>query len=169
MKKVLIFSIIILVFGLGFVSGNFISKFSDKNEIKKVTGIGGVFFKSKDPKKLKEWYQTNLGMNMDQYGTMFEWREGSDASKLGLTQWSLFSDKTKYFNPSEKEFMINYRVADLTALVEELKASGVTLTDTLQPTDYGKFIHIMDIDGNKIELWEPVDTSFDEYTKGRTK
>ena len=169
MKKILVFVLLAFIFGLGFVSGNFISKSSDKNDLKKVTGVGGIFFKSKDPKALKEWYSANLGLNMDQYGTMFEWREGSDASKLGLTQWSVFKETTKYFEPSTKDFMINYRVHSLEPLVEELKKAGVTFTDTLQPTDYGKFIHLMDIDGNKIELWEPVDSSFDEYTKGRTK
>ena len=169
MKKTFLFTLIAIVFGLGFVSGNFILRSSDKSDMKKVTGLGGIFFKAKEPKKLKEWYKNNLGLNMDQYGTMFEWRQGDDAAKLGLTQWSVFNDKTNYFEPSSKDFMINYRVADLVSLVDELKKNGVTITDTLQPTDYGKFIHIMDMEGNKIELWEPVDASFDDFVKGRTK
>lgn len=135
----------------------------------KVTGIGGIFFKSKNPKTLREWYKTHLGLNTDGYGTSFEWREGADSSKYGFTQWSPFSEKTTYFAPSEKEFMINYRVNNLEALIEELKKAGVTITDTMESYDYGKFIHIMDCEGNKIELWEPSDEEYNKIVKGRTK
>ena len=137
--------------------------------MKKVTGIGGIFFKCKDPDKMKEWYKKHLGLATDQYGTSFEWRQGDDASKKGFTQWSPFSDTAKYFQPSEKEFMINYRVADLEALVAELRDEGVTIVDNIETFEYGKFVHILDEEGNKIELWEPVDEEYDKIVDGRTK
>ncbi len=124
--------------------------------MKKVTGIGGVFFKSKDPKAINEWYKTHLGFDTTPYGTSFEWKQLED-DKKGLTQWNAFPDATKYFEPSTKEFMINYRVENLEALVEELKKEGVTILDKMETYDYGKFIHILDPEGNKIELWEPAD------------
>ena len=125
--------------------------------MKKVTGIGGIFFKSKDPKKMNEWYQKHLGLNTNPYGASFEWFESEDSSKKAQTQWTPFPENTDYFAPSEREFMINYRVENLEALVEELKKEGVTILDELASYDYGKFIHILDAEGNKIELWEPID------------
>lgn len=136
---------------------------------KRVTSIGGVFFKSQDPMTLKAWYQKHLGLQMDEYGTNFEWRQGEDPSLYGFTQWSAFNHATKYFEPSTKDFMINYRVADLAWLVEELKKEGVTVVDEMETFDYGKFVHIMDPEGNKIELWEPVDEEYDKIVVGRTK
>lgn len=123
--------------------------------MKKVTGIGGIFFKCKDAAKLKDWYQKHLGLNTNQYGATFEWYEGDDNTKRAQTQWSPFNETTKYFEPSAKEFMINYRVENLEALVEELKKEGVTVVDEIESFDYGKFVHIIDLEGNKIELWEP--------------
>ena len=123
--------------------------------MKKVTGIGGIFFKCKDPDKIKDWYKTHLGLNTNEYGATFEWRAETDSTTKGSTQWSPFAETTKYFDPSTKDFMINYRVADLKALVEELKKEGVTIVDKIESYDYGKFVHIIDIEGNKIELWEP--------------
>jgi predicted enzyme related to lactoylglutathione lyase len=128
--------------------------------MKKVTGIGGIFFKCKDPKAINEWYNTHLGFNTSPYGTSFEWRpidptEGE--AKKGLTQWNPFAENTKYFEPSTKDFMINYRVENLEALVEELKKENVTILDKIETYDYGKFVHILDIEGNKIQLWEPKD------------
>ena len=123
--------------------------------MKKVTGIGGIFFKCKDPDKMKEWYNTHLGLNAGQYGASFEWLQAEDPTKKGLTQWNLNSETAKLYEPSTKDFMINYRVADLEALVEELKKEGVTVVDKIEDSDYGKFVHIIDIEGNKVELWEP--------------
>ncbi len=137
--------------------------------LKKVTGIGGVFFKCKDPKKLKEWYKIHLGFQTDLYGTNFAWYQGADSTKKGFTQWSTFSDSTNYFQPSKKDFMLNYRVSNLEALVEQLKKEGVTITDVIETYNYGKFVHIMDPEGNKIELWEPNDIEYDKFGGGRTK
>jgi predicted enzyme related to lactoylglutathione lyase len=137
--------------------------------MKRVTGIGGIFFKAEDPDKIKKWYKTHLGFNTDQYGTNFEWREGADPVRYGFTQWSPFSKNTTYFEPSESGFMINYRVVNLEALVDELKKEGVTILDEIETYDYGKFVHILDVEGNKIELWEPNDVEYDKIVGGRTK
>jgi predicted enzyme related to lactoylglutathione lyase len=123
--------------------------------MKKVTGIGGVFFKCNDPKAINEWYKTHLGLETTAYGVSFEWRHLEDSNKKGLTQWNAFPDSTKYFEPSGKEFMINYRVENLESLVEELRKQNVTILDEIATYDYGKFVHILDMEGNKIELWEP--------------
>jgi len=125
--------------------------------MKRVTGIGGIFFKCQDPEKIKEWYTSHLGIEISPYGAKFDWHQDSDPKKKGYTLWSPFSEKTKYFEPSTKDFMINYRVENLEALVEELKKEGVTILDDLIVHEYGKFIHILDIEGNKIELWESAD------------
>lgn len=124
----------------------------------KVTGIGGVFFKTEDPKATKDWYKKHLGFNTDDWGASF-WhkdKEGNDA----MTQWSPFAKDTKHFEPSKKEFMFNYRVENLVELLEELKQEGVTVIGKIEEYSYGKFGWIMDLDGNKIELWEPVDKAF---------
>lgn len=122
--------------------------------MKKVTGIGGIFFKCKDAKGMKEWYGKNLGLPTTDYGATFEWREAEDTSVEGSTTWSTFPEDTKYFAPSTKDFMINYRVVNIEALVEQLKNDGVTILDEIEASDYGKFVHILDPEGNKIELWE---------------
>lgn len=137
-------------------------------EMKRVTGIGGVFFKSKDPAKMREWYQKHLGFKLNEYGTLFEWRSTNEPDQKAYTQWSPFSEKTKYFQPSEKEFMINYRVENLEKLIEALKQESVQVVDEIQTFEYGKFAHIMDIEGNKIELWEPVDSVFTKMYEGNT-
>ncbi len=171
MKKTSIIGLAIAIsFCFGFAFKSIISKpIQEPTTMKKVTGIGGIFFKCKDPQKMKDWYKTHLGFNTDQYGTMFEWREADDSTKKGTTQWSPFKETTTYFAPSTKEFMINYRVANLEALVEELKKEGVTILDAMETYDYGKFIHILDAEGNKIELWEPIDEAFDQQDGGKTK
>jgi predicted enzyme related to lactoylglutathione lyase len=142
------------LFGFGFKT---ILSNKKNAKMKKVTGIGGVFFKCKDPNAMNEWYKTHLGFNTNQYGASFEWRESDDSTKKGLTQWTPFAEKTKYFEPSTKDFMINYRVENLEALVEELKKENITIVDKMEVYDYGKFIHILDPEGNKIELWEPIE------------
>lgn len=136
---------------------------------KRVTGIGGIFFKVKDPDKTKSWYQTHLGLNTDQYGTTFEWRNSEKPAHKGFTQWSPMKDDTTYFKPSEKDFMINYRVENLVEMVSQLKAEGVIILDEIEDTEYGKFVHILDPDGHSIELWEPIDEVYDELVGGRTK
>ena len=123
--------------------------------MKRVTGIGGIFFKCRDPKKMTEWYRQHLGLNTNPYGATFEWFEEADSSTKAQTQWSPFPESTDYFEPSARDFMMNYRVENLEALVEVLKNEGVTIVDEIETYDYGKFVHILDAEGNKVELWEP--------------
>lgn len=167
MKKT---SLIILAIAASFCFGFAVKTITtnhsnDNTKMKKVTGIGGIFFKCKDPKKMKEWYQTHLGLNTNQYGTVFEWYQGADSTKKGFSQWSPFGEKTKYFEPSTKDYMINYRVDNLVMLVEELKKNGVTVVDTIETADYGKFVHILDVEGTKLELWEPNDIEYEKLGK----
>ncbi|MEM9858695.1 MAG: VOC family protein [Bacteroidota bacterium] len=131
----------------------------------KVTGIGGIFFKTPNPNKIKAWYAKHLGLKTDEYGSLFEFRLADDPDSKGYLQWSPFEEKTTYFEPSQKDFMINYRVENLIELVEELKNSGVTILDKIEEYEYGKFVHILDPDNNKVELWEPIDTAFDKESK----
>ena len=162
----LIVSGLTISFYLGYAFNNLVSKNNiEQKKLKRVTGIGGIFFKCKDPKALREWYQTHLGLNTNQYGSVFEWYQGADSTKKGFSQWSPFKETTKYFAPSTKEFMINYRVDNLDLLLVELKKEGVTIADTMQTYDYGKFVHIMDLEGNKIELWEPNDVVYEQMGK----
>lgn len=166
MKKIVLVFIIAVSFLSGFAFNAVL--FKGRNippAYKKVTGIGGIFFKCKDPKKVREWYQQHLGFKTNQYGAVFEWRQGADTTKKGFTQWSPFNEKTKYFEPSTKDFMINYRVENLTALVADLKKEGVTVLDSIETYDYGKFVHVLDVEGNKIELWEPNDIEYDKMGK----
>jgi predicted enzyme related to lactoylglutathione lyase len=135
--------------------------------MKRVTSLGGIFFKCQDPEKMKKWYSDHLGLKTDEYGTNFEWRKSSDPAMKGFTVWSPFSNDSKYFDPSKKEFMINYRVDNIEALIDVLRKEGVTILDDIDASEYGKFIHIMDPEGNKIELWEPVDDEFDRMIKVR--
>ncbi|HLS10537.1 MAG TPA: hypothetical protein VK050_00090 [Flavobacteriaceae bacterium] len=93
----------------------------------RVTGVGGIFFKSKNPDKMKAWYKANLGLDTDPWGTNFEWYQGGNPSKKGFTQWSLFEEESTHFEPSKKEFMINYRVVHIEKLLEKLRQNGVTI------------------------------------------
>lgn len=119
----------------------------------RVTGIGGLFFKTEDPKATKDWYRKYLGFNTDDWGCTFLGKDknGNDCT----TQWSPFKNDTDYFEPSKKDFMFNYRVENLSELLAELKKEGVTVIDKVEEYEYGKFGWILDLDGTKIELWEP--------------
>lgn len=167
MKKKIFFTfLLVATFGLGFAFKSLITTINYEDTTpKRVTSLGGIFFKCKEPKKVRAWYQEHLGLNVNQYGSVFEWWQGADSSKKGFTQWSPFGEKTKYFEPSTKDFMINYRVDNLEWLVEQLKKEGVTITDTIEAASYGKFVHIMDIENNKIELWEPNDIEYEKLGK----
>ncbi|EJO79841.1 VOC family protein [Leptospira interrogans] len=121
----------------------------------KVTGIGGIFFFSDNPQETKEWYAKNLGLETNEWGSTFESRDVNKPDEINYLQWSLFKKGSEYFSPSKKDFMINYRVQNIEGLVDKLKQNGVTILDSITSYDYGKFVHIMDAEGNKIELWEP--------------
>lgn len=167
MKKSFLFTLALFSsFGLGYAFSHFVNASAENGHTpKKVTGIGGIFFKCKEPAKVREWYQKNLGLETNQYGSVFEWRQGADSTKKGFTQWSPFNEKTKYFLPSTKEFMINYRVENMEALLLTLRSNGVEILDSVATYDYGKFVHLLDPEGNKIELWEPNDEVYDKMGK----
>ena len=135
---------------------------------KKVTGIGGIFFKCKDPDQMKDWYNAYLGLVTNEYGSLFEFRSTDEPDKKGYLQWSPFTDKTKYFAPSQKDYMINYRVENLVGLIEDLRAKGVEVVGEIEEYEYGKFAWIVDPEGNKLELWEPIDIVFTELYEGKT-
>jgi catechol 2,3-dioxygenase-like lactoylglutathione lyase family enzyme len=119
----------------------------------KITGVGGIFFKSDDPEKLYAWYEKNLGFVRKDGGVTFRWRDGRDAE--ALTIWSIFPKQSEYFSPSVSSFMINYRVDDLDGLLDELRAKGVEIDPKREDHEYGRFAWLTDPDGNKIELWQP--------------
>lgn len=121
----------------------------------KVTGIGGIFFFSETPQQTKEWYARHLGLQVNEWGSTFESRNINNPEEVNYLQWNPFKKGDAYFSPSAKEFMINYRVQNIEALVKKLRSDGVTILDDIATYDYGKFVHIMDAEGNKIELWEP--------------
>jgi len=126
------------------------------DSIPKVTGIGGIFFYSDNPKETNEWYNKNLGIEINEWGSSsFESRSINKPDEINSLQWKPFKKGDEYFSPSKKEFMINYQVQNIEGLVAKLKENGVTIIDSITTYDYGTFIHIMDNEGNKLELWEP--------------
>ncbi len=131
--------------------------------MKRVTGLGGVFFKCDDPEATREWYRKHLGIEADPYGFPFFWREVEKPENKGYTVWSPFPKSTKYFDPSEEPFMVNYRVDDMDALLPLLEAEGVQVVGGPDVEENGKFAWVVDPDGRKIELWEPVESSLDPY------
>lgn len=154
-KTLLIVLAVVTTFCFGFAFKIFTSTTENNyNNRKRVTGIGGVFFKSNDPKKITEWYHKHLGLDTNPYGANFEWYENPDSTSKAQTQWTPFPTDSKYF---DKDFMINYRVENLEKFVDELQKEGVTIVDKIETYDYGKFVHILDGDGNKVQLWEPID------------
>lgn len=170
LTKILILTILITGCNTATNKGN-----SKKKEIimndttPKVTGIGGIFFRSKNPKETIAWYGENLGLATDDFGSPFEFRNANNPEEINYLRWGPHNEDTDYFNPSEKEFMINYRVQHLEALVKKLRENGVTIVDSIQAFDYGKFVHIMDPEGTKIELWEPIDSFFTNMGGETTK
>jgi predicted enzyme related to lactoylglutathione lyase len=135
----------------------------------KVTGIGGIFFFSSNPEKSRNWYAKHLGLATNAYGSSFEFRNANEPGEINYLQWSPFKEGDAYFVPSKKEFMINYRVQNIEGLVKKLKSEGVEILDKIESFDYGKFVHIMDHEGNKIELWEPQDHVFTAMGGDTTK
>jgi predicted enzyme related to lactoylglutathione lyase len=123
--------------------------------VKRVTGIGGIFFKADQPEALRAWYQEHLGIPNEKYGASFWWRDDENPDRRGMTIWSIFARESTYFDPSTSPFMINYRVDNLDALLEQLRAEGVTIDPKREDHEYGRFAWIIDPAGNRIELWEP--------------
>lgn len=122
----------------------------------RVIGVGGIFFKAKDPKRLSAWYQDHLGVPVQSWGgAVFNWSEGTRAGEPGTTVWNIFPDTTKYFDPGKASFMVNYRVADLHDLLGKLRSEGCQVDEKVDESEFGKFGWVTDPEGNKIELWEP--------------
>jgi len=165
MKKITLAVLLSVTFLLGY---GFSRLTSPAASGPRVTGIGGIFFRAKDPKTLKAWYSKYLGLHMEQSGCNFEWRQGADSTKKGFTLWVPFKETTNYF-PQGQQFMINYRVEGLAQLLANIKAAGVLPTDSVQKTSYGNFVHITDPEGNKVELWEPNDVEFANMSTNTTK
>ena len=130
--------------------------------MKRATGIGGIFFRSKDPAATRAWYAKHLGLSTDDYGTSFAWGGGE------FTAWSPFKDDTDYFGRSGQQFMVNYRVADMGALLAALRDERVEIVDEPEKLEYGTFVHIVDCDGRRVELWEPNDDEYGKMTEGKT-
>lgn len=124
--------------------------------MKRVTGIGGVFFKAKDPVALRDWYRQHLGINVETWGgTAFDWASSDNPTGTGTTAWSVFEDSSTQFAPSAAPFMINYRVDDLHALLAALRAEGCAVDEKVDASEFGKFGWVMDPEGNRVELWQP--------------
>jgi predicted enzyme related to lactoylglutathione lyase len=124
--------------------------------MQRVTGIGGIFFKARDPKTLGEWYRRHLGLAVEDWGGVaFKWATAANPAGTGSTIWSPFKEESTYFAPSEKPFMVNYRVCDLHALLAALRDEGCTVDAKVEESEYGKFGWVMDPEGNRLELWEP--------------
>ncbi|MES2696785.1 MAG: VOC family protein [Verrucomicrobiota bacterium] len=122
----------------------------------RVTGIGGIFFKAEDPKKLGAWYKKHLGIPVEEWGGWgFRWRDAKNPKKSGHTIWSPFGADTDYFKPSKKPFMVNLRVDNLKRVLAELKREGIAVDPKVEESEFGKFSWIMDPEGTRIELWEP--------------
>ena len=124
----------------------------------KVTGFGGIFFKSKSPNDLMAWYQQHLGLEPDAWGgKAFEWRDKDNPERVGQTVFNPFKTDSKKFEPSTEPYMFNLHVTDLPVLLEQLRKDGVQIVGDMQDTEYGKFAWVMDPEGRKVELWQPPD------------
>ncbi|MGE5382708.1 MAG: VOC family protein [Omnitrophica WOR_2 bacterium] len=128
----------------------------------RVTGFGGIFIKYNDPERIKQWYAEFLGFNVDEYGTSFEWRKSSNPEQKAYTLWAPFSQASEYFKPSDKEIMLNFRVDNLDAILSKLAQKGIYQLNSIEETDYGRFAHIVDPEGFKLELWEADDIAYDK-------
>lgn len=128
-----------------------------------VTGIGGVFMTAEDPAALRAWYRDRLGIDAGASGFNFFWRHRDDPERFGRTVWSVFDAAGDYLGDGEQSFMVNYRVRDLDGLLERLGAAGVTQIGDIEAYWYGRFAWVLDGEGNRLELWEPVDLSPDAY------
>ena len=132
-------------------------------EAPRVTGLGGVFFKTRDPKATLDWYHTHLGLDAAGGSFAFQWREKARPDEVGYTIWCAFPETTKYFGPGDQTCMLNFRVADLAGLVAALKKEGVQVEGDIKDAPNGRFAWVVDGDGRRVELWEPVPSAKDPY------
>ena len=146
---------LLVCFAGGALSGAAVATLAQGPEEAAVTGIGGVFFRVEDPERFSAWYQEHLGIEVGQWGATFLWREHEDPDVEGRTVWAPFPRDTEYFGPGSQAFMINFRVTNLDRLLARLEAAGVQQADTMETYPYGRFAWIVDVEGNRVELWEP--------------
>ena len=170
MSKFVAAPAVLIVFLLGVLLGFALDDGDDGNSVAAsagpgVTGIGGVFFKSPDADASRAWYRENLGLDGTSPGVNFFWRDRSDPARFGFTVWSVFAADSEYFGSPEQSFMINYRVDDLDALLADLRGRGVQQVGEVEEYWYGRFAWVIDIDGNRVELWEPVDFPPEEFER----
>jgi predicted enzyme related to lactoylglutathione lyase len=124
--------------------------------MKRVTGIGGIFFKAKDAAALREWYRQHLGIHINDWGgAAFDWANPDNPTGVGTTAWSVFEASSTHFGPGQAQFMVNYRVDDLHALLAALRAEGCAVDDKVDESDFGRFGWVTDPEGNRVELWQP--------------
>ena len=135
----------------------------------RVHAVGGVFFRCEDPAATRDWYRRHLGVQSDEYGSAFTWRRDTAPDQRGFLQWSPFGADTDYFGSPDQQFMVNYRVDDLDRLLESLRAEGVEIASEIEEMEFGRFVHIVDNDGRRVELWEPVDEVYDAEVSARTE
>lgn len=135
----------------------------------RVHGVGGVFFRCEDPAATRDWYERHLGVRSDEYGSAFVWRRESNPDQRGFLQWSPFGADTDYFGDAGQQFMVNYRVDDLDGLLVSLRDAGVEVVTEIEEFEFGRFVHVVDNDGRRVELWEPVDEVYDGEVTARTE
>ncbi len=135
----------------------------------RVHAVGGVFFRCADPAATREWYARHLGIRTDDYGSAFTWRRDSAPAQRGFLQWSPFEDDTGYFGSRDQQFLINYRVDDLDGMLARLRADGIEPVTEIEELPFGRFVHIVDNDGRRLELWEPIDEVYDTEIDARTE
>lgn len=133
-------------------------KTEPQDTLPRVTGIGGIFFKGNNPDSLNNWYSQQLGINVSEHGAPFEFRNGNNPDEVNYLIWAVHDSSTSYMDPSEAPFMINYRVQHIEKLVDRLAKNGTKIIDTIADYPYGKFVHVLDPEGNILELWEPIDS-----------
>jgi predicted enzyme related to lactoylglutathione lyase len=154
--KVLFISFIVCITISAQTNSAAIIKNEGEQKMKRVTGIGGIFFKSKNPDTLRAWYKKHLGIQIEAWGGFaFQWRNENNPTGDGMTVWNIFNSDTKYFEPSNSSFMINYRVENLNELLNVLRSEGCQVDPKIEDSEFGKFGWVMDPDGNRIELWQP--------------
>jgi catechol 2,3-dioxygenase-like lactoylglutathione lyase family enzyme len=140
----------------------------DEADVPRAHGLGGVFFRCDDPAATRAWYQEHLGMTMDEHGTSFAWRRDGEPKQRGFTLWSPFGADSEYFGDLDQQFMINLRVDDLDGVLARLRAAGVEVADHIDEQPFGRFTHLIDNDGRRVELWEPIDTEYEDIADGIT-
>ncbi|MGE0568150.1 MAG: VOC family protein [Bacteroidia bacterium] len=132
---------------------------TDNDTTPRITGIGGIFYETENPFKTREWYNKHLNLSIDEWGAVFEFRNANNKEQINYLRWGPAQKGAGDFYPTKSNLMINYRVNNIEGMIRNLRSAGVIFVDNIQEFDYGKFIHFIDLDSNKVELWEPNDAA----------